>query len=79
MDTSGVFNRALSLDKFRADVMAAEQCIEDIARNLKQQFNDDFVIKRRNALDLIGSRNLKMEMLLQKHGFVSSAPQARRA
>jgi hypothetical protein len=67
----------MSLEKFRADVTAAEQCIEDIARNLKQQFNDVFVIKRKKAVDLIISRNMKMDMLLQKHGFVSSPTPAR--
>jgi hypothetical protein len=69
--------RANALDHFRWEMKSLEASILDIAATLKGQFDDEFVIKRRRAVDLIETRRNRMNALLYHQGFTAESPQAK--
>jgi hypothetical protein len=61
-------SKAPSFDRYRMQLETAERNIMEITTTLKMQFNDEFVIRRKKAAELLEMRRMKINALLQQQG-----------
>jgi hypothetical protein len=66
--------KAQSLERFRMQLETAERNVVEVTTTLKMQFNDDFVIRRKKAADLMEMRRAKLNSLLQQQGYPPLPP-----
>jgi hypothetical protein len=57
-------NKLAIIERYRAPYVAAETSLIEVVNSLKMQLNDEFVVKRKRAMDLIQLRRVKVQGLI---------------